>query len=207
MYLVRHGQTEWNVNRIIMGHADAPLTEQGIQQIRDLESKLSNIEFHAIFSSDLKRAVKSAEILNLKRHLLIQKLHFLRERSYGIYEGMTIQEYQEGIRHLVEKLKTLSKQEQWRFKFHKNIESNHELMERFVAGLKQIANSHKEKNVLVVTHGGAIRTFLMYNEWGSTNELLSGSFQNGGHIKLDSDGTKFLIKEVSGLSNNSEIRE
>jgi broad specificity phosphatase PhoE len=63
IYLTRHGETEWNEKKIIQGHSDIPLNKKGIKQANLLGMELKNIHFDAVFSSDLVRAKKSAEIM------------------------------------------------------------------------------------------------------------------------------------------------
>lgn len=71
LYIARHGQTEWNAKGILMGQKDSPLTDLGVQQACDLAKELANVHFDAIFSSDLLRAQRTAQIVKLERDLAI----------------------------------------------------------------------------------------------------------------------------------------
>ena len=71
LYLVRHGETEWNKTGIVMGQLDSPLTEAGLGQAKTTAQELKGVNFDAIFSSDLHRAHKTAEIIKLERELVI----------------------------------------------------------------------------------------------------------------------------------------
>lgn len=105
LYLVRHGETEWNEKKIIQGHADAPLTSVGIKQIEDVANEFKDVAFDVIFSSDLLRAKRSAEIIRLERDLAIQTSELLRERTYGHFEGKTHRGCPEcgGVIHKIDK--------------------------------------------------------------------------------------------------------
>ena len=72
LYLVRHGETEWNVKKINQGQSESALTEVGIEQAKETGEKLKHIKFDAIFSSDLSRTQRTAEIIKLDRELVIK---------------------------------------------------------------------------------------------------------------------------------------
>ncbi|MEO0151214.1 MAG: histidine phosphatase family protein [candidate division WOR-3 bacterium] len=101
IYLVRHGQTDYNVNDLLQGWTDNELNENGINQAFELSQKLKNEKFDIIFSSDLKRAIQTAQIINennkFKTNLISDKR--LREQYMGDWEGkkysMLVQEYKE----------------------------------------------------------------------------------------------------------------
>jgi len=80
------------------------------------------------------------------------------------------------------------------------MESDEELVNRFLIQLREIAVGYQAKTVLVATHGGCIRTFLMRTGYAKYGALPGGSFQNGGYVKILSDGTDFIIKEIEGLN-------
>ena len=63
LYLARHGKTAWNVEHRSQGWKDIPLNEEGLLQARELAEKLKNIDFETIYSSDLKRSKKTADII------------------------------------------------------------------------------------------------------------------------------------------------
>ena len=63
LYIVRHGETEWNKNHTIMGQLDSPLTPLGVKQVTTTAEALKHVHFDAIFSSDSPRAQRTAEII------------------------------------------------------------------------------------------------------------------------------------------------
>jgi broad specificity phosphatase PhoE len=92
---VRHGETEWNVQRREMGQLDSPLTVRGIQQAEALGRRLSGIKFDELYSSDLGRAVQTAEIIAATCEKLVRLDSGLRERNMGLFQGLTWKEMSE----------------------------------------------------------------------------------------------------------------
>ncbi len=109
------------------------------------------------------------------------------------------EEFRKNFQHLFDKIKQLSEKEQKEFKFADDIESDEQIIGRFIAQLREIAIAYPNKIVLVVTHGGCIRTFLMHIGYVKYGELPVGSFSNAGYAKVLSDGIDFFIKEVKGI--------
>jgi broad specificity phosphatase PhoE len=90
LYLIRHGETTWNVEGRYQGQLDPPLTEQGRQQAETTAIQLATIGFEAIYSSDLARAYQTALPLAAKTGLPIQRDARLREIDQGDWEGVLI---------------------------------------------------------------------------------------------------------------------
>ena len=205
LYLVRHGETEWNKSGIVMGQSDSPLTEAGLEQAKTTAQELKDIHFDAIFSSDLHRAQRTAEIIKLERRLAIQTSKALRERTYGSWEGKIGEDYRKNFQHLFDKVKQLSEKEAKSFKFADDIESDEQVISRFIAQLREISVAYPDKTILVITHGGCIRTFLMHTGFVRWGELPVGSFSNAGYVKVQSDGVDFFIEEVKGVKKPMSI--
>ncbi|MDR5617268.1 2,3-diphosphoglycerate-dependent phosphoglycerate mutase GpmB [Arsenophonus sp.] len=90
VYLVRHGETEWNVAHCIQGQSDSPLTEVGIRQAKLVVERVKSIGITHIISSDLGRTQKTAEIIAQACHCNIILEPRLRELNMGILEGRAI---------------------------------------------------------------------------------------------------------------------
>lgn len=181
-----------------MGQMDSSLTPEGMLQVKAIAETLKHVHFDAIFSSDSPRTQRTAEIIRLDRKLAIQTSKLLRERKYGHFEGKPSAEYREAVKHLFEEKEKLTEQEQWKFSFGEDMESDEELANRFIVQLREIAASHQNKTVLVTTHGGCIRMFLIRTGYAKYGKLPGGAFQNAGYVKVLSDGVNFFIKEVKG---------
>jgi len=207
IYIVRHGETEWNKSHVVMGQKDSPLTELGIEQAKTTATKLKDVNFDLIISSDLPRAYKTAEIIKSERPLIVETSELLRERNYGHFQGRPKAEYKEATKLLSEAKKLLSEKEQWKHKVSEDVESDEEIVVRFMAYLKEIAILHPNKVILIVTHAGCIRTFLMRMGCFKYGELKSGNFQNAGHIKTVFNGTNFIVEEIVGVDKNAKGAE
>lgn len=90
--IIRHGQTDWNVEKRLQGHSDIPLNEKGIEQALALSESLKDEKIDAIFSSDLQRALRTAQEIAKWHQLPVQVDVAFRERSYGAFEGLSREE-------------------------------------------------------------------------------------------------------------------
>jgi broad specificity phosphatase PhoE len=149
--MVRHGETDWNRERRFQGHVDIPLNEAGRAQVRALAGKLAAEAFSAAYTSPLRRAAESAEILGTTLGLEVRPCDALREIHVGSWSGLTVpeveQRFPDGHR------RWLSSRAGW-----EDGETYAELGLRVVAGLREIADAHPGSRVLTVTHGGPIRS-------------------------------------------------
>ncbi len=88
--LVRHGQTDWNLEGRIQGHSDIPLNSTGISQSEVLAESIKHDPFDAVFSSDLSRAMQTAQIISARLRVPLYCDSRLREVNHGAWEGMLI---------------------------------------------------------------------------------------------------------------------
>jgi len=95
LYIVRHGQTVDNLENRIQGHTDSPLTELGVRQAEAVADRLASESFAAIHSSDLGRAVRTAEIVASRHALPVKTTPLLRESNLGVAQGLTIEQFAE----------------------------------------------------------------------------------------------------------------
>lgn len=90
--IIRHGQTDWNVSKRLQGHSDIPLNEKGREQAMALAEALRHEKLAAIFSSDLQRAMETAQAIAQLHNLPVTPDAAFRERSYGVFEGLSREE-------------------------------------------------------------------------------------------------------------------
>ncbi len=88
--MTRHGQTEWNIERRLQGSANSPLTEKGVRDAKELAKRVAEIPFDKVYTSDLLRAVQTADLLTEGREIPRVVLPELREMRMGRWEGQLI---------------------------------------------------------------------------------------------------------------------
>jgi broad specificity phosphatase PhoE len=145
LYIVRHGETDWNRDRRIQGQTDIPLNAEGHRQAEGLALELAATALDAAYASDLSRAWETAAAVAEPRGLEVTRKVALREKHFGTWEGMTDDEVLERFPHAVNG--------SWG-----DAETTEQLTERVVGAIHDIARDHPEGSVLVVSHGGAIRS-------------------------------------------------
>lgn len=150
LWLIRHGETDWNRGGRIQGHSESTLTERGRAQAEQLALRLADTEFDRIYCSDLDRAQKTALLAFPGRRLELEPR--LRELAGGIFEGKTVAEMSPAERALRERVVQGD--------IHarpEGGESYADLMRRVQEWLAELPASGR---VACVTHGGVIHTAL-----------------------------------------------
>lgn len=152
IFLVRHGETNWNKELRYQGQKDVPLSKAGAKQAKLLADRLKKIKFDKVYSSDLKRAYQTAEIILNKKKITITKTEDLREISYGEWEGRLLKEIKTEYKEALQKwwsnpLKAKIPGGESISKFRKRVEKFY----------NKIIFEVKDKNFLVVSHGGPVR--------------------------------------------------
>ena len=155
--IVRHGETEWNIQGIRQGHLDSPLTTKGLAQARALAERFRPDSYEAVYSSDLGRAFETAKtIANRTGHEVFVDSR-LRERNLGVFQGLTSEAIRENYPE--------------EYAIHRNNgadyvipegESFREQVARNVACLEELARKHVGASLLVVTHGGVLSGLFRY---------------------------------------------
>lgn len=202
-YIVRHGETEWNRKKMVMGHLDSSLTKEGIAQVKSVASLFAPLNFSAAYVSDLPRAIQTAEIIFEGRSALsIHTSQKLRERNFGRYEGMLGEAYGMAVFDSRAQKSVLPVLEQWKFMIGGAVESDESVVSRLMEELHRIAALHFGETVLVVTHGGPIRMLLMKLEVMPYGSLPPGSFANSGYLIVTFDGSTFDVKHVEGIKKS-----
>ncbi len=194
IYIARHGQTQWNVEGKIQGHTDSPLTKEGKAQAKNLAHELKDIKFDAAYSSDLLRAKRTAQIVALEHELIVKTKEALRERNFGSLEGQG----KDGLAILGELREQKIPYET------KNIESDEKMIERVILFLRELAIAYPAKTVLVVSHGGILRTLLVHLGFVTYEQMNKLHIGNTSYIKIDSDGVDIFIKETKRIEFQQE---
>lgn len=150
IYILRHGQTNWNVNGKIQGKQDIELNEVGIQQAYKAKKEFNKLDIDLIMCSPLKRAKQTAEIINEDKNLNIIYKKELIERDLGDFEGKDC-DIEEG--DIYNYYKNESKMK---------IEPVVDLCNRVNKLLQGIKNSYQNNKILLVTHSGTARAIEAY---------------------------------------------
>ena len=187
LYIVRHGETEWNVIKRFQGQLNTPLTEKGMEKLRETGKKLENVLFDEVYTSELGRTVASAEIiLNENRgyrnkKLELKKLAELNEVYFGVWQGLTYEEvflkYPEEANNYFYNVKNYKAE---------NVEAENlkDALERFLKGINKILDSHESGNILVVTHGTVLEMFMNYVANNSIFDMDERTLMGNGDYKV-----------------------
>lgn len=157
LFLTRHGQTDWNIARRYQGHSDTALNQVGIRQAELLAQRLSRETIHAIYTSDLSRAMDTAnriQSLQMTAKAITTDVRW-RELSFGDWEGMT---YEEMSAHSPELFDAWMKDSLTIST--PNGETHKQLAERVQTAFNELKKNHKDETVLVVGHSGSMQTLL-----------------------------------------------
>jgi broad specificity phosphatase PhoE len=142
LLFVRHGETDWNDERRLQGHADTPLNDRGRRQAEELAAHLAHQRVDALYTSDLRRASETAAVIAARLGLEPVADPGLREVDVGEWSGLTRPEIAERWPEAV----------RW-----SDGETPEEMAGRVLAAARRIAAAHRGGRVVVVTHGGPIR--------------------------------------------------
>ena len=187
LYIIRHGETEWNVIKRFQGQLNTPLTEKGMEKLRKTGKKLENVLFDEVYTSELGRTVASAEIiLNENRgyrnkKLELKKLAELNEVYFGVWQGLTYEEvflkYPEEANNYFYNVKNYKAE---------NVEAENlkDALERFLKGINKILDSHESGNILVVTHGTVLEMFMNYVANNSIFDIDERTLMGNGDYKV-----------------------
>lgn len=197
--VVRHGQTIWNRERRIQGHSDSPLTELGVRQTEAVARSLSRLTIDRVYTSDLGRALAMAEAIAGSTSAEIITRHCLRERHYGIFEGLTFQEIEERF-----------PEQYGLYRERRDLdvpvpggESLRQRHERVIACLQGIARRHARKTVVVVSHGGVLDSlfrFVLGIELGTPRNF---ALHNASRNRFQVCGPSWFLEEWGDLRHLS----
>ena len=147
LYLIRHGETDWNIEHRCQGFSDTPLNGKGRQQAESIARILSDIEIEAIYSSTLSRAYETARIIAKYHDASVETTDALRELNQGEFEGLRLTELADNHSDFLA---------QW-FRDPADLkvpggESLREVRTRAWSAVEEIVEKHSDGNVIVVSH-------------------------------------------------------
>lgn len=179
IYLVRHGESQWNVLKKIQGQQDVPLTDKGIIQAQQMGERLLDEGIDLIYSSDLQRAYNTANIIGEKLEIDVESVSELREIKFGQWEGIAydkvlLSDYKELLlwRKAPEKLNI------------DGIETLKKLQNRAMMAIDRIIKDEKANNILIVSHSATLKTIIL--------GLLNMDLANFKNFTLDNVGLSII---------------
>ena len=196
-YLIRHARTTANEERRFVGWEDVDLSEQGHLQAEKLSARFQDIEIAALFSSDLLRAVKTAEAVGRDQGIKPEKKSILRELHFGEWEGLTHEEimfsYGKEMRR-------------WSGNPFQNSPPGGESfrqvgarMERFLGSLSPPVNNNAV--IAIVSHGGAIRSILHKYMGLNERDIWNIHVENTSVSLLQKNGSSFEVLFANDFSH------
>lgn len=155
--LIRHGQTEWNREERFRGRVDIDLDETGVRQAEAAAEKIARWDVAAIYSSPLKRAMATAQIIASRLHLPVQPLDGINDMDFGIWQGLSIGEARGQYRELFD-VWLYSPQ---RLKIPEG-ETLEDVQRRAVATIDDVVARHQNETVALVTHRVVCKVLLSH---------------------------------------------
>ena len=190
LYLIRHAEAAGNKNRTFQGRADAPLTDHGRLQLRDLAERFRTVAFDAIYSSPLQRAYETAQAVNTYHHLPIHLEEGIIELDGGRWEGVHLSQLAQSSPELMDA---------WMHHLQDfqapGGESFRQVYDRVQATIQRLLSTHPGKIVVLVGHGCSIKTALCYCHnlplehlqempWCENTGVTKVEFDQGGHPQV-----------------------
>ena len=157
LYLMRHGQTDWNIKGRTQGWKDTLLNDGGIAQARLAAEKLKDVPIETIYASDLKRARKTADIISAALDLPIHYTQKLREMNFGKAEGIKKTDLAAKFPYIYQAFNDIKNPGRDEIGYP-NGETIGQVQQRFIKFVNRLRTDGRQ-NVLLVTHGMLIRLF------------------------------------------------
>jgi len=173
LLLVRHGETKLNSAQRYWGHTDVELSLAGLKQAERLRDYLQAERIDAIYSSDLKRACLTAEVIASRHKLGVIICPELKEIDFGKIEGLTFAE----VNHLYPEVSRLWVKRSAMLKYPGGESVSH-FRQRILSFIDSYLKGHlQEETILIVAHSGVLRTIICHQ--------MNLDFSNMGKIRLD----------------------
>lgn len=199
IYLTRHGQTEWNIERRLQGRGNSPLTEAGIERAKELKERIKDIDIDYIYSSPIERALDTANIIKGEKNIEVITDEGLMEMCFGDYEGRKTDE-------------VMSENPSWNIDLimHGDVqlcapngEDLASVRARVAETMDRIIEENRGKSILIVTHGITLKALMYYFKDQEVNNEVMGQAtltkinvdeNNNFDIEFKNDDSHFTVK-------------
>ena len=166
LIVIRHTQTDWNIEHKAQGRVDTSLNKNGIEEAKKLAKELNKYKIDLIISSPLTRAKQTAEIVNKEKNIPIIFEKNIIERDFGEFEGKTKEEY--------------IKQNFWNYNKNVKYKKAESITPFFNRIFNFLDNVEKDKNILLVTHGAvSIAIDVYFNGIPNDNNIVKCALKHG----------------------------
>jgi len=186
VFLIRHGQTEWNALGRFQGQLNSNLSDQGVAQARALAGHTVSHRLAHIYTSHLDRAHQTAEIVAQTQALSVQTDPRLGERAMGVFEGNTRPNIEERFPAAWKDYKSLDPD----YAIQGGGESIHHVQSRAFACLNELASRHTGSTIGCVSHGGLIRIVL--------KSILGIPFETETRFRVQNTSVHHLVRDAKG---------
>lgn len=195
LYLIRHGQTDWNLAAKLQGQTDIPLNETGRSQALETKTLLDGVTFDAVYSSPLRRALETAQLVTGLSPEQIHQEPNLIEISFGEWEGCNPQQLGEPFAPFFADTK--------RYKPTTDGETIEALTRRVAAFVAEVKAHHMGQTVLAVSHGAALHALLAHEL--PTDDFWGIPLNNCAVAILELEGDRFALKEVRSTQQSDYL--
>lgn len=189
LVLVRHGETDSNIERRFLGWTDMELNDRGLYQARCTGEKLKDEKFDGAYCSPLRRCMKTAQIINENHKLKISVAEDLKERNFGSWENLTHAEIKEKY---PEEFAGLARD--WKNHRAEGGESAFQTHQRVAGFADSLLTAHKEGKLLIVSHVGPLKAIITHLLQMEMEALWRFRIDNCGitRIEINNDGFAYL---------------
>lgn len=200
IYLTRHGQTLWNIEKRLQGRGNSPLTEEGIERAKELRDRIKDIHIDIIYSSPIERALTTANIIKGDKSIEVITDDGLMEMCFGDYEGKITDE-------------VMKENPNWDISLimkgnteltAPNGENLAEVRDRVARSMNKIIEKNRGKTILIVAHGITLKAIMYYFKDEEVNSEVMGQAtltkvnvdeNNKFYIEFKNDNSHFTKKE------------
>ena len=200
IYLTRHGQTLWNIEKRLQGRGNSPLTGEGIERAKELRDRIKDIHIDIIYSSPIERALTTANIIKGDKSIEVITDDGLMEMCFGDYEGQITDE-------------VMKENPDWDISLimkgnteltAPNGENLAEVRDRVARSMNKIIEENRGKTILIVAHGITLKAIMYYFKDEEVNSEVMGQAtltkvnvdeNNKFYIEFKNDNSHFTQKE------------
>lgn len=200
IYFTRHGETMWNLEHRFQGWKDSELTENGIKRAELLGKRFNDLKIDKIFTSPIKRAKRTAELIRGDKDIEVIEIEGLKEISFGKWEGMTNKEIKECAEYVQELDNLFNKPFSYKSFDGENIK---EFTERLFKAVDDIVKENDGKDILIVTHGMCVRYLIAYfkNQMEERYIVDSPIFHQASYNEVEWNGENFEVITLNNIDH------